>query len=249
MLVTANAYADQPVPWQLGFQKSVTPIMDEFVAFHDELLVIITVITIFVTILIGYVCVRFSAKNNPVPSKTSHNTLIEIIWTVVPVLILVYIAVPSMKTLYYNETVPQDAEMTLKIIGKQWFWTYQYPDQKLAFDSNIVSDDELKEGQPRLLTVDNQVVIPVDTTIRLQSTGGDVIHNWAVPAFGTKLEAVPGRLNEGWLKVTETGTYYGQCSELCGVGPGFMPVAVKVVTKEEFNAWVEDMRPEYGIEG
>ncbi|PIR39217.1 MAG: cytochrome c oxidase subunit II [Alphaproteobacteria bacterium CG11_big_fil_rev_8_21_14_0_20_39_49] len=248
LFVSVNAYADQPVPWQLGFQKSVTPIMDRFVDFHNELLIIIFAVSIFVVLLIAYVCIKFNAKSNPVPSKTSHNTLIEIIWTVVPVLILVYICVPSMKTLYYNETVPEDAEMTLKVIGKQWYWTYQYPDQNLAFDSRIVADEDLKEGQPRLLTVDNQVVIPVDTTIRLQSTGGDVIHNWAIPAFGTKLEAVPGRLNEGWLKVKETGTYYGQCSELCGTGHGFMPIAVKVVTKEEFEAWVEQVKPEFGVE-
>lgn len=246
IFIAFSAHADQPVPWQMGFQKSVTPIMDGFVAFHDLLLYIITAVTLFVVALLVYVCIKFSAKNNPTPSKTSHNTLIEIIWTAVPVLILVVIAVPSMRTLYYNETIPEDAELTLKIIGKQWYWEYQYPDQGLTFESNMIPDDQLKDGDIRLLTVDNQVVLPVDTTIRLQSTGGDVIHNWAVPAFGTKLEAIPGRLNEGWVRVKETGTYYGQCSELCGVGHGFMPVSVKVVTKEEFKQWVEKVKPEFG---
>jgi cytochrome c oxidase subunit 2 len=247
LFLSFSAYADQPKPWHLGFQDSVTPIMDKFVDFHDILLYLIIAITIFVFLLIIYVCYKFSAKNNPVPSKTSHNTLIEIIWTVVPVLILVAITVPSMRTLYYNETIPEDAEMTLKVIGKQWFWSYQYPDQGLAFDSYMIADEDLKEGDLRLLTVDNAVVLPVDTTIRIQSTGGDVIHNWAVPAFGTKLEAVPGRLNEGWIRVNEVGTYYGQCSELCGTGHGFMPVMVRVVTKQEFKEWVESAKSEFGV--
>jgi cytochrome c oxidase subunit 2 len=205
-------------------------------------LVVICATSIFVTLLLAYVCIKFRAKKNPVPSKTSHNTFIEIIWTVVPIVILVAITIPSMKTLYYNETIV-DAEMTLKVIGNQWYWSYQYPDhENISFDSNIIRDEDLKEGDIRLLSVDNQVVLPVDTTIRIQATGADVIHNWAVPAFGTKLEAVPGKLNEGWIRVDKIGTYYGQCSELCGTGHGFMPIAVNVVSKEDFAKWVESKR-------
>jgi cytochrome c oxidase subunit 2 len=242
ILGASVGYADKPAPWQIGFQESVTPIMDKFIAFHDLLLVVIFAVSIFVTLLLAYVCIKFRAKKNPVPSKTSHNTFIEIIWTVVPIIILVAITIPSMKTLYYNETIV-DAEMTLKVIGNQWYWSYQYPDhQNISFDSNIIRDENLKDGDIRLLSVDNQVVLPVDTTIRVQTTGADVIHNWAIPAFGTKLEAVPGKLNEGWIRVNKIGTYYGQCSELCGTGHGFMPISVRVVSKEEFANWVESKK-------
>lgn len=242
------ASADKPVPWQIGFQESVTPIMDKFMSFHHILLYVIFAVSIFVVLLLVYVCIKFNAKANPVPSKTSHNTLIEIIWTVAPVIILVAITIPSIKILYYNEEVPE-SEMTLKVIGNQWFWSYQYPDYNLAFDSYIIPEKDLKEGDIRLLSVDNQVVLPVDTTIRLQSTGADVIHNWAVPAFGTKLEAVPGRLNEGWVKVEKIGTYYGQCSELCGTGHGFMPISVKVVSKDDFKKWVEEAKLKFASNG
>ncbi|MCE3232360.1 MAG: coxB [Rickettsiaceae bacterium] len=239
LFASLKAFADKPVPWQLGMQEPVTPIMHKIVDFHNVLLVVIFAVAIFVTLLLLYVCVRFRAKNNPVPTKTSHNTLIEVIWTVVPVLILVALCVPSLKLLYYIEDV-KDAEMTLKVVGNQWYWSYQYPDNgNIAFDSNILKDDELKGGN-RLLDVDNRVVLPVDTTIRIQTTGADVIHNWAIPAFGIKIDAVPGRLNEGWTRIEKTGVYYGQCSELCGVGHGFMPIAVEVVSKAEFAAWVKD---------
>jgi cytochrome c oxidase subunit 2 len=237
--VAGNAFADKPVPWQIDMQEPVTPIMHKIVDFHHALLIVITAITIFVTLLIAYVCIRFSAKNNPVPSKTSHNTLIEIIWTTVPVIILVAITIPSLKLLYYIEDV-KDTEMTLKVIGNQWYWTYQYPDNdNITFDSNILKDDELKGGI-RLLEVDNRVVLPVDTTIRIQTTGADVIHDWAIPSFGVKLDAVPGRLNEGWTRIEKPGVYYGQCSELCGVGHGFMPIVIEAVSKAEFQAWVHE---------
>lgn len=241
LLFAKSAFADKPVPWQIGNQEPVTPIMHGLIDFHNLLLVVIFAVAIFVTILLAYVCIRFRAKNNPVPSKTSHNVLIEVIWTVVPVIILVLITIPSIKLLYFIEKV-EDTEMTIKVIGKQWYWSYQYPDYDIAFDSYMIPDDELQEGDIRLLSVDNRVVLPVDTKIRIQTTGGDVIHNWAIPAFGIKIDAVPGRLNEGWTKIEKTGIYYGQCSELCGVGHGFMPIAIEVVSKVEFEAWVRSKK-------
>lgn len=238
-LISGAAFADKPVPWQIGPQEAVTPIMRELVHFHNILLVIIFAVSIFVVLLLVYVCIRFSAKNNPVPSKTTHNTLLEVVWTVVPIIILVAICIPSMRLLYFNERV-ENAEMTLKVIGNQWYWSYQYPDNgNLAFDSYIKQDSDLEAGDIRLLAVDNRVVLPVDTTIRLQVTAADVIHDWAVPAFGTKIDAVPGRLNEGWVRIEKPGTYYGQCSELCGVGHGFMPIVVEAVSKAEFEGWVK----------
>jgi len=237
---TGAAFADKPHPWQMGFQEAATPIMRELTQFHNMLLVVIFAVAIFVTLLLAYVCIRFSAKNNPVPSKTSHNTFIEIIWTVIPVIILVMITIPSLKLLYKIETV-ENSEMTLKVIGNQWFWSYQYPDNgDISFDSYMLQDDEVAEqGGIRLLEVDNSVVLPVDTNIRIQTTAADVIHNWAIPAFGMKMDAVPGRLNEGWINIEKTGVYYGQCSELCGTGHGFMPIRVEAVSKAEFKAWVK----------
>lgn len=240
LFTAGNAFADKPVPWQIHPQQAVTPIMHRLVEFHNLLLWVIFATAIFVTLLLVYVCFRYSAKRNPVPSKTSHNTLIEIIWTTVPIIILVLLSIPSLKLLYFIETV-EDAEMTIKVTGHQWYWSYQYPDNgNIEFDSNIVQDADIKDGQIRLLEVDNRVVLPVDTKIRIQTTGADVIHNWAIPAFGIKIDAVPGRLNEGWTMIEKTGVYYGQCSELCGVGHGFMPIAVEVVSKAEFEAWVKD---------
>ena len=232
------AFADKPTPWQFGFQEAVTPTMHAFNDFHNILLYVIFAVSAFVLLLLVYVCIKFSAKNNPVPSKNSHNTVLEVIWTVLPVVILVFLAIPSMRVLYFNEKI-ENTEMTLKIVGHQWYWSYAYPDNgDIEFESYMIPDDEIKEGQTRLLEVDNRVVLPVDTKIKLQITGADVIHNWAMPAFGVKIDAIPGRLNEGWIEVEKTGTYYGQCSELCGVGHGFMPIAVDVVSKAEFAAWV-----------
>ncbi len=241
----ADGHGGQPVPWQLNLQKAVTPIMERVANFHSLLLIIITLICIFVFALIGYVLYRFREDRNPVPSRRSHHTLLEVIWTAVPVLILVIIAVPSFKLLYYMDVVPE-TEFRIKAIGNQWYWTYEYPDQgNFTFDALIKPDDELENGEPRLLATDNQVVVPVNTKIRLQVTASDVLHSWAVPAFGIKIDAIPGRLNEAWFEAKETGVFYGQCSELCGRGHGFMPIAVKVVTKEEFAAWVEKAREEF----
>jgi cytochrome c oxidase subunit 2 len=237
-LAGATAFGAEPQPWQLGFQPAATPVMERIHEFHHLLLIIIVLISVFVLALLAYTIKKFSAKNNPVPSKTTHNTMIEVIWTVVPVIILVIIAVPSFKLLYYSDVVPK-ADMTIKAIGSQWYWTYEYPDHgKFSFDANMIADEDLKPGQKRLLETDTSVVVPVDTTVRVLVTAADVLHAWAVPAFGVKIDAVPGRLNETWFKATKVGTYYGQCSELCGINHGFMPIKVEVVSRSKFNAWV-----------
>lgn len=228
----------QPLPWQLGLQAGATPVKHQMHEFHDLLMVIISGITVFVLALIGYVVVRFNAKRNPVPSKTSHNTVIEVIWTVVPVLILLIIAVPSFRLLYFLDRA-ENPEMTLKVHGYQWYWGYEYPDQQVSeFAAYMVPDEELQEGQVRLLSTDNVVVLPVDTDIQILTTAGDVIHSWAVPSFGVKMDAVPGRINETWVRIEEEGTYYGQCSEICGTGHGFMPIEVRAVSREAFDEWV-----------
>jgi len=232
-----SSMAGEPRPWQMGFQPAASPTMAQINDFHNLLLVLITIITLFVLVLLLYVAVKFNEKSNPVPTKTTHNTLLEVVWTAVPILILVVIAVPSFKLLYFMDKT-HNPEMTLKVIGHQWYWSYQYPDHgSFTFDSNIVADADLKKGQPRLLAVDNQVVLPVNTNIRLLLSSEDVIHNWAIPAFGVKLDTVPGRTNETWVRIDKEGDYYGQCSELCGVNHGFMPIKVKAVSKEAFTAW------------
>jgi cytochrome c oxidase subunit 2 len=237
--------AAQPQPWQMGFQPAVSPTMERIQSFHDLLLVIITLISVFVLGLLVYVVWRFSEKRNPTPSKTTHNTLIEVIWTVVPVIILVIIAVPSFKLIYYADQI-EDADMTLKAIGRQWYWSYEYPDHgNFTFDAYMVADDELEDGQPRLLQTDTAVVLPVDTRIRLLLTASDVIHAFAMPSMGLKLDAVPGRVNETWLQINEEGTYYGQCSEICGTGHAYMPIMIKAVSKEAFAEWVEQAKEEY----
>lgn len=238
-LFATAALADQPRPWEARFQDAATPVMEHLTQFHHLLLIVIISISVFVTLLLVYTCLRFRAKANPVPSKTSHNTLVEVIWTAVPILILVLIAIPSLRNLYYADEVPQKADMTLKVTGYQWYWGYEYPDNgDISFESRLVPDDQIKSGQVRLLEVDNRVVLPVDTTIRIQVTGADVIHSFAMPSFGVKKDAVPGRLNETWVRIEKPGVYRGQCSELCGVGHGFMPIVIEAVSKAKFKAWV-----------
>ncbi len=216
--------------------------MDSINDLHNLLLVITIVVTIFVLGLLIYVAWRFGEKRNPVPTQTTHNTLIEVIWTVLPVIILVVVAVPSFKQLYMNDVIPK-ADLTVKAIGHQWYWSYEYPDNgNFSFDSNMIPTDELKPGQIRLLATDTAVVVPVNATVRVLVTAADVLHAWAVPAFGVKIDAVPGRLNETWFKATREGTYYGQCSELCGANHGFMPIRVEVVSKSKFKAWVAKQR-------
>lgn len=247
LAVSAQAFAatGQPSPWQLGLQGAVTPVMENIHWFHNLLLYIITAISLFVLALLLIVMVRFNARSNPTPSKTTHNTLLEVAWTVIPVLVLVTIAVPSFRLLFYQQAIPQ-ADVTVKAIGKQWFWSYAYPDHgKFEFDSLMVQDKDRQPNQPRLLAVDNDLVVPVNKVVRVQVIGADVIHAFAVPAFGIKVDAVPGRLNETWFKAEREGVYYGQCSELCGKDHAFMPIAVRVVSDREFAAWVEEAKKKY----
>lgn len=233
------ALAQHAKDWQIDFQEAASPVMQQFVALHNELLIVIFSISAFVLILLTYVCWRFRAAKNKNPSSATHNTLLEIIWTVFPVLILLLIAIPSLRTLYFSDEVPE-ADMTLKVVGYQWYWGYEYPDHgNISFLSNLVDEADLKAGQERLLSVDNPVILPVDTTIRIQLTSADVIHSWAMPAFGVKKDAIPGRLNETWIKIDRPGIYYGQCSELCGIRHGFMPIEIHAVSKEEYAAWVK----------
>ena len=239
------AAAAEPQPWQMGFQPAVTPIAEEAHRFHDALLVIIAAISAFVLVLLLYVMVRFNAKANPTPSKTSHNTLVEVLWTVIPVMILVGIAIPSFR-LMYDADRTEEAEMTIKAIGRQWYWSYEYPDHgNFTFDALLVPEAELSDPGKRLLETDNHMVVPVDTTIRILTTGSDVIHSWTIPAFHVKLDSIPGHTNESWFRVTQVGTYYGQCSELCGVGHAYMPIVVEVVAKEDFAAWVAKAQEEF----
>ena len=228
----ALAGSGQPSPWQMGFQQAATPVMENIIWFHDFLLYLIIAITIFVLALLVIVVVRFNSRANPTPSRTTHNTLLEVMWTLVPVIILVAIAVPSFKLLFLELTIPP-ADVTVKATGKQWYWSYAYPDNgKFEFDSLLAQDK-----QPRLLGVDNEMMVPVNKIVRIQTTGADVIHSFAVPAFGIKIDSVPGRLNETWFKATKEGTYYGQCSELCGKDHAFMPIVVRVVKDQEYDAW------------
>lgn len=244
------AMADKPEPWQLGLQEAATPVMEQIQDFHNLLLVIITAIVILVLGLLLYVVFRYNEKRNPNPSKTTHNTLIEVIWTAVPVIILVVIAIPSFKLLYYEDQVV-DAEMTVKAIGRQWYWSYEYPDHGgFTLDSFMIPEDEIdpSEGQVRQLSVDTPVVLPVDTNVRILTTSSDVLHSFAMPSMGVKTDAVPGQLNETWVRIEEEGTYYGQCSELCGVGHADMPIEIRAVSQQDFQSWIETQQAKNGIE-
>jgi cytochrome c oxidase subunit 2 len=243
----ALAGLGQPSPWQLGLQGSATPVMAEVAWFHDFLLWIIGIISVFVLALLVIVMVKFNARSNPVPSRTTHNTTIEVLWTVVPVIILVAIAVPSFRLLFHQLNIPK-ADVTVKATGKQWFWSYSYPDSKFEFDSLMVQDKDLKPGQPRLLTVDNQMVVPVNKVVRVLTTGADVIHAFAIPSFGIKIDAIPGRINETWFKAEREGTYYGQCSELCGKDHAFMPIAINVVSEKDYVAWLDQAKKKYATD-
>jgi cytochrome c oxidase subunit 2 len=231
----------------MGFQQAATPVMENIIWFHDFLLYLIIAITIFVLALLVIVVVRFNSRANPTPSRTTHNTLLEVMWTLVPVIILVAIAVPSFKLLFLELTIPP-ADVTVKATGKQWYWSYSYPDAKFEFDSLMLKDNERKADQPRLLAVDNELVVPVNKVIRVQVIGSDVIHAFAVPSFGIKIDAVPGRLNETWFKATREGVYYGQCSELCGRDHAFMPIAVRVVNDRDYTAWLDQAKKKYATD-
>jgi cytochrome c oxidase subunit 2 len=236
-LLSQGVHADYPKPWQMYFQSPATPVMERLVDFHTLLLYVEGGIVLVVAALLIFVIVRFRASKNKVPSKTAHNTLIEVVWTIIPVLILAVIAFPSFKLLYMMDVTPK-AALTIKAIGNQWYWTYEYPDQGIRFDSNLTAEGSLKPGHLRLFEVDHRVVVPTHTTIRLITTSTDVVHSWAVPAFGVKKDSVPGRLNETWFHVKKEGVYYGQCSELCGVKHGFMPIVVEAIPKAQFDQWV-----------
>ena len=243
--ISTIARAAEPQPWQIGMQPAATPVREHLSALHDELLVIITLITLFVLGLLVYAMWRFNERRHPAPTRTSHNTVIEMLWTVIPVLILVIIAIPSFKLMYYMDRVP-DPEMTIKVTGHQWYWSYEYPDQGgLTFDSNIIPENELKPGQKRLLDVDNPLVVPADTVIRVQITGTDVIHSWFIPSFGVQEYAIVGRLNESWMKVEHEGTYYGQCNQICGVNHAFMPIKIEALSKGAFQNWLVDAKKKF----
>ena len=243
------AVAGTPEPWQLGMQSAASPIKAAVTDLHDLLLVIIIGVCVLVLALLLYVVWRFRAGANPNPSRSTHNTVLEIVWTAVPVLILVIIAFPSFKLIYFEDQTPE-ADLTIKAIGRQWYWSYAYPDHgNFSFDAFMLSREEAEaEGEPALLATSEDVVVPAGATVRVQITASDVLHSWAVPSFGVKRDAIPGRLNETWFRVDEPGMYYGQCSELCGVGHGFMPIAVRVVPQEEFDAWVEQAQARYGTD-
>ena len=240
------AYA-LPVDWQMGFQPAASPVMDQIEGFHKELLYIITAVSLFVLALLVWVVIKFRASANPTPSKVHHNTLLEVAWTLIPVIILVVIAIPSFKLLYFEAEIPTP-DVHIKAIGKQWFWTYEYPgaDAGFTYDSLGLSDADAKaKNEPRLLGVDNIVVVPVNKVVEVETTGADVIHSWALPEMGVKMDAVPGKLNHTWFKATRTGTFYGQCSELCGARHAYMPIEVKVVSDAEYATWLADSKKKF----
>ena len=246
--ISFEAMANQPKDWQLGFQEAASESMRDIISFHDNLLLpIIVAISAFVLFLMLYVCVKFRASANPNPSKRTHNVAVEVLWTLIPCLILIVIAVPSFKILYKQDAIPK-ADLTIKAIGYQWYWGYEYPDENIIFDSYMVEDKDLKANQPRLLAVDNEIVVPVNKVVKVLITANDVLHAWALPSFGVKRDAVPGRINETWFKAEKTGTYYGQCSELCGIKHAFMPITVKVVSEEEYQEWLMDARVKFAKE-
>ena len=247
-IFATSALANQPKNWQLGFQDSASQGMTEIVSFHNNILLpIIIAITVFVLFLMIYTCIRFRESKNPNPSKTTHNVAVEVLWTLIPCLILIVMAVPSFKLLYKQDTIPK-VDVTIKAVGYQWYWGYEYPDENIIFESYMIKEDELKENQPRLLTVDNEIVVPVNKVVKVLITANDVLHAWALPSFGVKRDAVPGRINETWFKAEKVGTYYGQCSELCGIQHAFMPITVRVVTDEEYAQWLAEAKMKFANE-
>ena len=244
----SSALANQPKDWQLGFQEAASSSMRETVNFHDKILLpIIIAISVFVLFLMIYACIRFRASRNPNPSTRTHNVAVEVLWTLIPCLILIVMAVPSFKILYKQDTIPK-ADVTVKAIGYQWYWGYEYPDENIIFESYMIETKDLKENQPRLLAVDNEVVVPVNKVVKVLITANDVLHAWALPSFGVKRDAVPGRINETWFKAEKVGTYYGQCSELCGIKHAFMPITVRVVSEEDYQEWLNGAKIKFAKE-
>lgn len=237
-ICSAQAAGGQPQPWQLGYQPAATPVMEQIASLHDFITWIMVGVVLLVLGLLGYIVMRFNARSNPVPATFSHNVVVEVLWTVVPVIILISVAIPSFRLLYMMDKA-HDADMTLKVTGHQWYWSYEYPDHGgFSFDSFVKDSESLQPGEPRLLAVDREAVVPVGMTVRVLLTSEDVLHSWAVPSLGIKTDTMPGRLNETWFRIEKPGVYYGQCSELCGVQHGFMPIAVRAVEKEEFDRWI-----------
>ena len=235
------AFANEPTPWGIDFQASASPVMDRLYDFHQLLLYIISGIVIFVFLLLAIIIIKFRASKNPKPSKTSHNSLLEIIWTAVPLIVLIVIAIPSFRLLYFMDRT-ETPELTLKVTGYQWYWGYEFPEHDISFDSIMVPEDEISGDQKRLLSVDSPVYLPVDTNIQILVTAADVLHSFAVPSFGIKTDAVPKRTNETWVNITKEGRYFGQCSEICGVGHAYMPIEIIAVSKEEFQKWIEQQK-------
>jgi len=247
LLSVTAAHAAKPTPWQMDLQPPAGSIAEMATDLHNLLLVIITLISLFVLGLLVYVSVRFRASANPTPSKTSHNTVIEILWTVIPVLILVGIAIPSFRLLYYLDRTA-DTDMVIKVTGNQWYWNYEYPDEGIAFDSYLIDEAELKEGQTRLLSVDNPLVVPADTRIKLLVTGNDVMHSFFVPSLAVQVYAFIGRTNEVWIDVPAgKQTYYGQCNQICGVNHAYMPIEVVALPRAEYDAWLSSAREEFAM--
>jgi cytochrome c oxidase subunit II len=236
---TTLSFADGVAkPWQMGFQEAASPLATAAIETHNFIMIFMFATLFFVVGLLAYTCFKFRASKNPVPSTRTHHVLLEIIWILVPCIIIVIIAIPSVKLIYQQEIIPK-TEMTLKVVGHQWYWSYEYPDyDNIGFDSYMKKDDELEEGDIRLLAVDNEVVLPVETYIDVHITSADVIHAFALPSLGVKMDAVPGRLNHSWIYIEKPGVYYGQCSELCGVYHAFMPIKIRAVTKDEFQRWL-----------
>ena len=235
----AHAATGAPSPWQVGLQESVTPIFDAMHSFNTLLLVIITAIVVLVMVLLLWVMIRYRESANPVPSRLSHNTTIEVIWTILPVIVLILIAIPSFRLLFWQFDFPKP-DVVVKATGKQWYWSYEYPEDKIAFDSYLIDDKDLKPGQLRGLSVDNEMVVPVNKVVQVLVAGADVIHQWVVPSFGSRVDGIPGRINRTWFQAREPGIYYGECSALCGQGHSYMPIAVKVVSEDDYRKWVSD---------
>jgi cytochrome c oxidase subunit 2 len=241
----ANGAVGAPRPWEVGMQPAFSPVKEEIINLHSLVLWIITAITLFVAGLLGWVMFRYNRKRHPVASRTSHNTPLEVAWTILPVLILVVIAIPSFRLVYYEDRT-HDAALTIKATGHQWYWEYTYPDQgNIDFSSYIVPDDQLKAGQTRLLDVDNQVVVPVGKNVRILTTSGDVIHSFFIPALGVQRYAIPGRTIETWFRVDKPGVYYGECNQVCGTNHNRMPIVIHAVTDQEFTAWVADAKTKF----
>ncbi len=243
----SSAFASEPLPWQMGLQPPAGSIAEMADNLHNLLLIVITVISIFVLGLMVYVCIRFREQKNPVPSKTTHNSILEVLWTVIPVLILIIIAVPSFKLLYYLDE-QREADLTIKVTGNQWYWNYEYIDEEIGFDSYMISDEDLKPGQKRMLDVDNPLVLPVGSKVKVLITGNDVMHSFFIPSLAVQEYSFPGRINEVWMEIPNgEKTYYGQCNQICGINHSYMPVVVQALSIEKYNKWLFEARKEFAL--